>query len=125
MGILDRLLGRKQEQPAEGDRSMHAVLITFTSSASLDELKAPFTDYANALRGIQGLIVKTWIRDGSTLGGFHIFANRQDAESYLSSEMVAGLTSNPAFSDFQIRHFDVLEELSAITGSPQAVLAQG
>jgi len=33
--------------------------------------------------------------------------------------MVAGLTGNEAFSDFQIRHFEVLDELSAITGSPQ------
>jgi hypothetical protein len=98
---------------------MHAVLITFKSSASLDDLKAPFTDYANALRGVTGLVAKTWIRDGSTLGGFHIFTSRQDAENYLSSRMVAGLTANPAFSDFQIRHFDVLDELSAMTGSPQ------
>jgi hypothetical protein len=67
MGILDRLLGRKQEQPAEVSNSMHAVLITFTSSASLDDLKGPFTDYANALREMQGLIVKTWIRHGRTL----------------------------------------------------------
>ena len=118
MGILDRLLGRKQGQAAAEGSGMHAVLITFTSSASLDDLKAPFTDYANALRAIQGLIAKTWIREGSTLGGFHVFATRQDAENYLNSEMVAGLTSNPAFSDFQIRHFDVLEELSAVTGSP-------
>lgn len=125
MGILDRLLGRKQEQPAEGSNGMHAVLITFTSSASLDDLKAPFTDYANALRGMQGLIVKTWIRDGSTVGGFHVFASRKDAEGYLNSDLAASLTSNPAFSDFDIRHFDVLEELSAMTGSPQAVLAQG
>jgi len=102
---------------------MHSVLITFSSSASLDDLKAPFTDYANALRGVNGLVAKTWIRDGSTLGGFHIFASRQAAEDYLGSQMVADLTSSPAFSDFQIRHFDVLEELSAITGSPQTVLA--
>ncbi len=103
---------------------MHAVLITFTSSASLDDMKDPFTDYANALKGVSGLVSKTWIRDGSTLGGFYIFANREAAESYLSSQMVAdNLTANPAFSDFQIRHFDVLDELSAITGSPQAVLA--
>ena len=102
---------------------MHSVLITFSSSASLDDLKAPFTDYANALRGVNGLVAKTWIRDGSTLGGFHIFVSRQAAEGYLGSQMVADLTSNPAFSDFQIRHFDVLEELSAITGSPQTVLA--
>ncbi len=100
---------------------MHAVLITFTSSASPDDMKGPFTDYANALKGVSGLVSKTWIRDGSTLGGFHIFASREAAESYLSGQMVADLTANPAFSDFQIRHFDVLEELSAITGSPQAV----
>lgn len=102
---------------------MHSVLITFSSSATLDDLKGPFADYANALRGVNGLVAKTWIRDGSTLGGFYIFASRQAAENYLSSQMVADLTSNPAFSDFQIRHFDVLEELSAMTGSPQTVLA--
>ncbi len=102
---------------------MHSVLITFSSSANLDDLKAPFTDYANALRGVGGLVAKTWIRDGSTLGGFYIFTSRQAAEDYLNSQMVADLTANPAFSDFQIQHFDVLEELSTITGSPQAVLA--
>ncbi len=102
---------------------MHAVLITVSSSASLDDLKGPFTDYAKALRGVKGLVAKTWIRDGSTLGGFNIFASRQDAENYLSSQMVADLTANPAFSNFEILHFDVLEELSTITGSPQAVLA--
>jgi len=37
--------------------------------------------------------------------------------------MVAGLTANPAFSDFQIRHFDILAEFSAITHSPQAMRA--
>lgn len=102
---------------------MHAVLITFTSAASLDDLKGPFMDYANAVKAVNGLVAKTWIRDGSTLGGFYIFASREAAESYLSSQMVADLTSNPAFSDFQIRQFDVLDELSAITGSPRAVLA--
>ena len=98
---------------------MHAVLITFESSADLDDLKGPFTDYANALLTMSGLVAKTWIRDESTLGGFHIFESREDAEGYLSSEMAAGLIANEAFSDFQIRHFEVLDELSAITGSPQ------
>jgi hypothetical protein len=98
---------------------MHAVLITFSSSASLDSLRGPFTEYAKALKGVAGLVAKTWIRDETTLGGFHIFTDRSQAESYLKSKMVADLTANPLFSDFQIRHFDVLDELSAITGSPQ------
>ncbi len=98
---------------------MHAVLITFSSSADLDSLQGPFTEYAKALKGVAGLVAKTWIRDETTLGGFHIFTDRSQAESYLKSKMVAGLTANPSFSDFQIRHFDVLDELSVINGSPQ------
>jgi hypothetical protein len=101
---------------------MHAVLITFHSTASLDDLAAPFTDYAHALGGVPGLVAKTWIRDDATLGGFHLFADRRAAEDYLAGALVAGLTANPAFGDFQVRHYDVLEELSRITGGlPLAV----
>jgi len=99
---------------------MHAVLVTFTSSADLASLQEPFTEYAKALKGVAGLVAKTWIREGTTLGGFHIFTDRSKAEGYLKSEMVAGLTANPAFSNFEIRHFDILDELSAINGSPQS-----
>jgi hypothetical protein len=110
-------------QPSEEGREVHAVLVTFTSSAGLSELEGPFTEYAHALKGVTGLVAKTWIRDRSRLGGFHVFTSREAADNYLSSDMVAGLTSNPAFSDFQIAHFDILDELSAITHSPQAVRA--
>lgn len=100
---------------------MHAVLITFQSSANLDDLVGPFTEYAQALQGVEGLVVKTWIQDGTTLGGFHIFTDRRAAEAYLASAMVAGLTANPAFSGFAIRHFAVLEALSRITGTRELV----
>lgn len=102
---------------------MHAVLITFQSSVNLDDLVGPFTQYATALQRIEGLVVKTWIQDGATLGGFHIFTDRRAADDYLASEMVAGLTANDAFSGFEIRHFAVLEELSCMTGSPLVAAA--
>lgn len=98
---------------------MHAMLITFTSTAELADLERPFGDYANGLLTVDGLVYKTWLRDGRTLGGFHVFTTRAAAEAYLGSEMVAGLTGNPAFSAFEIRHWEVLEELSAITRTPQ------
>ena len=103
---------------------MHAVLITFGSKVSKEDLAEPFTDYANAMTTVEGLVSKTWIADGEVLGGFHIFESRQAADVYLGSEMVAGLTSNPAFSGFEISHYDVLEELSRITGSPSGALAR-
>lgn len=102
---------------------MHAVLITFGSEAQQEDLTEPFTEYAKALCDVAGLVAKTWIADGATLGGFHIFTSREAADTYLGSEMVAGLTSNPAFSGFEIRHYSVLDELSRITASPQVALA--
>jgi hypothetical protein len=101
---------------------MHALLITFESTAGLDDLKGPFTDYANALHGIEGLVCKTWIRDGATLGGFHIFTSREAVDGYLGTDLAAGLIANEAFSGFQVRQFDVLDELSALTGSPEKTL---
>jgi hypothetical protein len=102
---------------------MHAVFITFTSAAGLADLAGPFTEYAQALRGIDGLVSKTWINDGDTVGGFHVFTSRDAADAYLSSAMVEGLTSNPLFHGFEVRHYAVLDDLSRITGSPQVALA--
>jgi hypothetical protein len=102
---------------------MHAVLITFQSTADLDSLIEPFTDYAHALATVPGLVTKTWLRDGATLGGFHLFTGRGMAESYLNSTMVAGITANSAFSEFRIQHYSVLEELSQITGTMQPASA--
>lgn len=101
---------------------MHAVLVTFQSAASIDALADPFREYAEGLRSVPGLISKTWIKDGEVLGGFHVFESRAEAETYLGGEMVAGLTSTPAFTDFSIAHFDVLDDLSLITGTPQRAL---
>lgn len=103
---------------------MHAVLITFRSAAAREDLVGSFTDYANDLAKVDGLVSKTWIADGDVLGGFHIFTSRHAADTYLGSEMVAGLTSNPAFTGFQISHYEVLDGLSRITGSPNVALAR-
>ncbi|MEN8113020.1 MAG: YdhR family protein [Actinomycetota bacterium] len=102
---------------------MHAVLITFTSDAPVADLVQPFTEYARGLCSIDGLVSKTWIGDGTTLGGFHVFASRSAADAYLASDMAAGLVANPTFHDFEFRHFDIFDELSAITGTSHIPLA--
>lgn len=102
---------------------MHAVLVTFQSSASIEALAEPFAAYAEALCSVPGLIFKTWIKDGETLGGFHVFSGRGAADRYLGSEMVAGLTANPAFANFSIERYDVLGDLSATTGTPSSPIA--
>ncbi len=86
----------------------------------------PFREYDEALCSVPGLVAKTWIKDGDTFSGFLVLESRAEAETYLGREMVAGLTSNPAFTEFtefSIDHFEVLDELSRTTGTPKPALA--
>ena len=91
---------------------MHALVVTFESGAALDALAEPLAAYARALRTVPGLRATTWLHAGAILGGFHLFASRRAAEAYLNSELVAGLTANPAFTRFRIEHYAVLDALS-------------
>lgn len=95
---------------------MHALLITFYATDPIDRLEAPFMEYAHALRKMPGLLSKAWIRDGDNIGGFHLFADRAAADAYLASELAGGLRATEGFDDFEVRRFEVLEELSALTG---------
>lgn len=95
---------------------MHSVLITFDCQAPLDELHASFTDYATALTAQPGLISKVWIRTESGYGGFHVFQDRDAADAYLSGELAAGLQATDGFDNFEIEHYDVIDDLSAVTG---------
>jgi hypothetical protein len=103
---------------------MHAVMVTFKSAASLDDFAEPFTAFARALLEMPGLVAKTWVAGESSVGGFYIFTERESAERYFQSELWLGAAENPAFSDFDIRHFDVIDDLSAITGSPRTLVSQ-
>jgi hypothetical protein len=95
---------------------MHALLITFTSTAEEAELRAMASQFADSLQGLPGLITKAWLADGSTQGGFYLFADRASADAYASGPLVAGLRSYPAFGEFTVRGFAVDPELSARTG---------
>lgn len=99
---------------------MYAVMITFHSSVPAEELAAPFEEFAAALQRQPGLISKAWIRDGDTFGGFHLFENKAAADGYLESDLAAGLRMTEGFDDFDVRGFQVLDDLSAMTGVVEA-----
>jgi hypothetical protein len=102
---------------------MHAIVITFTSSVDPDQLQTNMAEYADQLSSVPGLIAKTWLRDGNTLGGSYLFRDRASADAYLAGPLIGGLQSAPTFSDFDIRRYDVIDELTARTWSPRPVAA--
>ena len=98
---------------------MHAVLITFRATGVCDTRADPLAQHTEALQAVPGLVMKTWLRDGETLGGFYLFATRETAEEYLASDLAKGLLAQPACTGYAVRHFAVLGELSRATGTPQ------
>lgn len=101
---------------------MHAIMVTFTSDVLLCDLHGPFETYAHALDDVPGLVMKTWINRDDTVGGFHVFADEAAGLAYLSGSLCATLLNNPSFSNFTVQHFDVVDDLSAITHSPAEVV---
>jgi Putative mono-oxygenase ydhR len=97
---------------------MHAVLVTFMSCASLDELEVVFQPLAVQLATTDGLVMETWISDDTIVGGFHIFEDRSSADAYLNSELFEAFLTDPTFVHFRVQHFDVSDHLSAITHCP-------
>ena len=98
---------------------MHAVLITVRSSVAPDALPGMFAEQVAGLQAAPGLVMKTWLHDGETVAGFHLFATRESADEYLAGGLAAAFTVQLACSDRVVRHFAVLDELSHATGTPR------
>jgi hypothetical protein len=103
---------------------MHAIFITFRSSANPDDLAEPFLQYANALRdgAIPGFCSKTWLGNDERVAGFHMFETVEAADRFLAEMFTPNVATNPAFTDIRIERFAVDEHMSAITnGLPASV----
>ena len=68
-----------------------------------------------------GLVSEAWLHDGDTVGGFHLFVDQATAEAYVASELAAGLRATDGFDHFEVRGFEVLDALSAVTGISESV----
>ena len=58
---------------------MHAVFITFVATSPADELGPLFEQYARQLTAAAGLFSKSWIADGSLVGGCYVFDTATEA----------------------------------------------
>lgn len=96
---------------------MHAVLITYISAASLEDVRESYTEFAHALASGQssGFISKTWLYNGDTHGGFHLFRDREAADRYLSEMIEPNFSGDPSISNIRVERFEINEELSSLT----------
>jgi len=68
---------------------MHAVLVTYENDTPADQAKRHPDNigFAKELTKVPGLVMKTWINDRATYGGFYVFTGKAAAESFINGEM--------------------------------------
>jgi hypothetical protein len=98
---------------------MYAVLVTYENDTPVEEAKQHPDNFgfAEELKSVDGFMMKTWLNDGATFGGFYIFADKHKADAFINSELfqsaVPGDSSN---RNVQIKGFEVFDELSGKSG---------
>ena len=103
---------------------MHALFVTFHASAGLDALHDALMDAAHAIAEVDGLLTKTWIREGERIGAFYVFTDAEAAQAYLDGPIVAAVMATDTFSDWEVRRLEVIDSLSEVTrGMPAASTA--
>jgi hypothetical protein len=94
--------------------------INFKFKVPRSELEKAFLQGAQPIAKVKGLLWKVWLMNEAekTAGGIYLFKDDASVEAYLKGEIAAGLKSNPALSDIEVKVFDILPEHTKITRGP-------
>ncbi len=86
--------------------------------------RAEYDQAASSLAGqfaaLAGLRWKIWIMNEKDreAGGIYMFENEASVKAYLEGPLAATVTSHPALSDFSVKQFDVMEDVTKTTRGP-------
>ena len=89
-------------------------------NVTAEELKDEFKSAASPISGVQGLKWKIFgmNEDQKEGAGVYLFENEESMKSYLDGPIVAAMKEKKAFTDINVKTFDVVEEATAITRGP-------
>ena len=85
---------------------------------------AEYEQAASSLAGdfatLAGLRWKIWIINEAEkeAGGYYMFEDAASVKAFLEGPLAAKVTGHPALSDFSVKQFDVMDDVSKITRGP-------
>jgi Putative mono-oxygenase ydhR len=96
------------------------------------KLNVPIAEYrkicdavAQPIADVPGLQWKVWLlnEQENEAGGIYLFKDEQALNDYLSGPIVSQIKSHPAFQELNVKRFDVMEDVTAVTRGPIPTLA--
>ncbi|NOQ40866.1 MAG: hypothetical protein GQ562_11185 [Anaerolineales bacterium] len=94
--------------------------LNFKFSVSGSEYEQAVSPLASQFAAVAGLRWKIWmINEAETeAGGIYMFDDETSLKAFLEGPLAAQVTSHPALSDFSVKQFDVMEDVTTITRGP-------
>ncbi|HVK97902.1 MAG TPA: YdhR family protein [Flavisolibacter sp.] len=101
--------------------------VNFTFDVTRNEYEQIVSPLAADFARVPGLRWKIWLmnENKNEAGGIYLFDDERSTEEFKESPLVAAVLSHPALANFNIKQFDVLEEVSAVTNAPLATATAG
>jgi hypothetical protein len=80
---------------------------------------------AQEFANVPGCLWKVWLMNDEEkqAGGIYLFADETSVATFKGSPLVAAVLSHPALSDFSVKQFEVLEQVSRVTRAPLGAAA--
>lgn len=100
------------------DTALHVRVVTFgLDGITVDGYEEHCRRIAGAFLHWPGLLAKIWLNDpdSNRFGGIYVFDSQAAADASRSTEIFAGMTNNPAFTDLTITEYSTLESPTRIT----------
>lgn len=91
-------------------------------NVTTEEFRHMTSSLAQAFADVPGCLWKIWLIDDAKkeAGAVYLFKDEESLNNFTSSELVAGVMSHPALSNFDLKIRDILTEVSEITHAPLA-----
>ena len=79
---------------------------------------------AHAIADVPGLVWKVWLlnKEDDEAGGIYLFHDKQSLDAYLSSPIIAQISSLPQLREISAKRFETMPEVTAITRGPVPAL---
>ncbi len=106
--------------------SQQILQVNFRFNVSRKEYEQTVAPLADDFEKVPGCQWKIWLMNekDKEAGGLYLFEDEPSLEQFKASPLVAGVLGHPALSDFKMKQFDILEDISAITHAPLGLHAE-
>ena len=100
--------------------SIKILQLNFKFNVSRAEYEQAVSSLASEFAAVPGLRWKIWMINEAEqeAGGIYLFDDKASVKAYLEGPLAAQVTSHPALSDFSVKQFDVMEDVTTITRGP-------